>query len=72
MLINCETCLARDIACDDCVVNLIFHEGLLDLGEDEATAIANLAEVGLIPQLRLVPPPAERATVELWKGSATG
>jgi hypothetical protein len=72
MLINCETCLARDIACDDCVVNLIFHEGLLDLAEDEAVAIANLSEAGLIPQLRLVPPEDDRATVELWKGSATG
>jgi hypothetical protein len=72
MLINCETCLARDIACDDCVVNLIFHEGLLDLAEDEAEAIANLSEAGLIPQLRLVPPKIDRATVEAWRDSATG
>jgi hypothetical protein len=72
MLINCETCLARDIACDDCVVNLIFHEGLLDLAEDEAEAIANLSEAGLIPQLRLVPPGSDRATVEGWRDSATG
>lgn len=72
MLINCETCLARDIACDDCVVNLIFHEGLLDLAEDEAEAIANLSEAGLIPQLRLLAPDHDRATVESWKGSATG
>jgi len=72
MLINCDTCLARDIACDDCVVNFIFHEGLLDLGEDEAEAITNLAEAGLIPQIRLLAPDVDRATVVAWKDSATG
>lgn len=72
MLINCDTCLARDIACEDCVVNLIFHEGLLDLAEEETEAITNLAEAGLIPQIRLVEPQGDRATVAGWKDFATG
>ncbi|HUO46590.1 MAG TPA: hypothetical protein VM470_07145 [Acidimicrobiia bacterium] len=71
MLIDCETCLARDIACHDCVVNVIFHEGLLDLSQDEAEAISHLAEAGLIPRLRLVEA-EEKATVLPWKDSAAG
>jgi len=71
MLIDCETCLARDIACHDCVVNVIFHEGLLDLSQDEAEAISHLAEAGLIPRLRLVEA-EETATVLPWKDSAAG
>jgi hypothetical protein len=37
------------------VVTYVFHEGLLDLETDEAEALANLAAVGLVPRLRLVP-----------------
>ncbi|MGH8926862.1 MAG: hypothetical protein ACRDWH_00805 [Acidimicrobiia bacterium] len=72
MLIDCESCLARDIACDDCVVNLIFHEGILDLDDDEAEALDNLAEAGLVPGLRLIAPEPGDATVEPWKDSAIG
>ena len=62
MLIDCDSCLARDIACGDCVVTALFTEGLLDgapldLDEDEAEALSTLAEAGLVPQLRLVPSP---------------
>lgn len=70
MLIDCDTCLARDVACDDCVVNFIFHEGVLDLDQDEADAIGNLAEAGLVPRLRLINP--GKATVAPWKDSAAG
>ncbi len=30
MLIDCDSCLAKDIACDDCVITVLFDEGLLD------------------------------------------
>jgi hypothetical protein len=71
LIIDCDTCLARDVACHDCVVNVIFHEGLLDLSDEEAEAIGNLAEAGLIPKLRMVQRPDD-ATVRPWKDSAAG
>ena len=84
MLIDCDTCLAKDIECNDCVVTVLFSEGLfeegpIDLDQDEAEALSALAEVGLVPQLRLISPhkgsrsegPAP-ATVEPWKDSAAG
>ncbi len=55
MIIDCDTCIARDVACDDCVVNAIFHDGMLALDADEEEALANLAEAGLIPELRFLP-----------------
>ena len=77
MLIDCDTCLAKDIACEDCVVTVLFGEGLLtdrvlDLDQDEAEALATLADAGLVPQLRLVPPPSTATTVAPWKDSAAG
>lgn len=59
MLIDCEQCAMRDTsACDDCVVTCLLGGGPVDLSDDAAEALTNLAEVGLVPQLRLVP--AER------------
>jgi hypothetical protein len=55
MIIDCDTCCGQGTnICDDCVVTFILHEGLLELREDEATALGNLATEGLIPGLRLV------------------
>jgi hypothetical protein len=42
-------------ACDDCVVTFLLLEGPVDLDESEVTALANLAEEGMVPRLRLVP-----------------
>ena len=59
MLIECEQCAMRDTsACDDCVVTFLLSETPVDLDDSEVTALANLAEEGLVPRLRLVP--AER------------
>jgi hypothetical protein len=56
MLIDCQSCaMLNTEVCEDCVVTYVFHEGLLDLETDEAEALANLAAVGLVPRLRLVP-----------------
>jgi hypothetical protein len=59
MLIDCDTCIARDHACGDCVVPVLL--GLkptapepLDLDAAEEAAIGSLAEAGLVPPLRLV------------------
>ena len=77
MLIDCDSCLAKDIACDDCVISVIFQEGFVDEGplnldEAEADALSALADAGLVPQLRLVPGRDRSATVEPWKDSAAG
>jgi hypothetical protein len=59
MLIDCEQCAMRDTsACDDCVVTCLLGDGPIDLSDSQAEAVANLAEEGLVPVLRLVP--AER------------
>jgi hypothetical protein len=59
MLIDCEQCAMRDTsACDDCVVSCLLEGGPVDLSESQVEAVANLAEEGLVPKLRLVP--AER------------
>lgn len=59
MLIDCEQCAMKDTsACDDCVVTFLLDDAPVDLSDPQTEAIANLAEQGLVPQLRLVP--AER------------
>jgi hypothetical protein len=57
MLIDCETCIARDVACRDCVITVLLgaQHDPVDLDEDERAAIGSLAEAGLVPPLRLVP-----------------
>ena len=77
MLIDCDTCLAKDIACDDCVVSVIFREGLLDdgrleLDHEEEEALSALADAGLVPHLRMIARSPDGATVESWKDSAAG
>ena len=78
MLIDCDTCEVRDVACDDCVVSVLLGPtrlapddvtfagtlpagarapmGVYALADDEQAALAVLADSGLVPPLRLVPP----------------
>ena len=64
MLIDCETCIAREHACGDCVMTVLLQiaPAPVDLDDDEQAAIGTLAEAGLVPPLRLVRalPPTER------------
>ncbi|MDQ1686639.1 MAG: hypothetical protein QOC82_3376 [Frankiaceae bacterium] len=61
MIIDCDRCEMRNIACDDCVVNVLLAmpsaadpgEGDLSVGEETAIALRNLADGGLVPPLRL-------------------
>jgi hypothetical protein len=57
MLIDCDTCVARGLACADCVVTVLLHNPPqpVDLDDDEQAAIEQLADAGLVPPLRLVP-----------------
>jgi len=56
MLIDCDTCVVREIHCADCVVSVLFARpgAALELDTAEQTALAALADGGLAPPLRLV------------------
>lgn len=57
MIIDCETCRMRDVACHDCVVTVLLDRSntSVDFDEDEHRAVGALADQGLVPPLRLVP-----------------
>lgn len=63
VLIDCDGCAVRYLACGDCVVTVLLDGpgGLLGVGgrhevdDAEQLALAALAEGGLVPHLRLVP-----------------
>ena len=61
MLIDCETCSVRGIACPDCVISVLLqtpHAPIngIDLDESERNAVSVFAASGLLPPLRLVRP----------------
>jgi hypothetical protein len=56
MIIDCDRCTMRDLACDDCVVSfLLGPPGSAREGFDpeEQAALGVLADSGLVPPLRL-------------------
>ena len=54
MIVDCDRCEVRGLACDDCVVSVLL--GVPDtLLDDERQALEVLADAGLAPRLRLVP-----------------
>ena len=57
MLIDCDGCAVRDLACADCVVTVLLGgpPGVVDVDEEERRALGVLADSGLVPRLRLVP-----------------
>ena len=57
MLIDCDTCKVRGIACGDCVITVLLGSppAGVHLDEEDAAALAVLAEGGLVPPLRLEP-----------------
>jgi hypothetical protein len=79
MIIDCATCIGRPTECADCVVSVVLgsHVGGVDLDADEQTAVAVLADSGLVPPLRLMPAeipvddPRERQTRGADRGTAT-
>ena len=73
MIIDCDTCVVRDVACSDCVVGVLLGMPTVparapgvpaepgdplpvEFGPVERRALDVLADHGLIPRLRLVPP----------------
>lgn len=62
LVIDCDSCQMRDITCGDCVISFLIgppqpRATQVTLVESEAQAIAALVDGGLVPPLRLVPPP---------------
>ena len=57
MLIDCDGCAVRDLACGDCVVTVLLGgpPGVVEVDEGEQRALAVRADSGLVPRLRLVP-----------------
>ena len=57
MLIDCDGCAVRPLACADCVVTVLLGgpPGVVDVDDDERRALDVLADSGLVPRLRLVP-----------------
>lgn len=50
--------MQQTLACRDCVVGHLLHDlmGPIEIDEDRAEALDVLADAGLVPQLRLMPP----------------
>ena len=57
MLIDCDGCAMRDLACGDCVVTVLLGAPpcAVEMDESEARALDVLADSGLVPRLQLVP-----------------
>jgi len=57
MIIDCDSCTMRDIACRDCVVSVLIDTPFerrekATLDDDEARVIDLLASRGMVPPLR--------------------
>ena len=69
MLIDCDSCAMRGLACGDCVVTVLLgapvaaNSDAVELDGAERAALAVLADSGLVPPLRLLraADPPERA-----------
>jgi len=74
MLIDCDTCAARDIACGDCVVAVLLgpRTGGIELDSAEQHALDAFASGGLLPPLRLVPAYPVTDTAESQQTVKTG
>jgi hypothetical protein len=53
--IDCDTCVVRGLACQDCVVTVLLGPPPeLAFGDEEQRALEVLAGSGLVPPLRMV------------------
>jgi hypothetical protein len=55
--IDCDTCLVRGLACQDCVVSVLLGPPPeVGFDDDSQRALQVLADSGLVPPLRMVSP----------------
>ena len=55
MIIDCDTCTMRDLACSDCVVSVLLtisERPNAEITRAEVSAISALSDKGLVPPLR--------------------
>lgn len=64
MVIDCDSCAVRGLACGDCVVSVVLGGPPADVGDDVDVALRVLAAAdlvgGLVRDLRVMPDPVER------------
>lgn len=61
MIIDCDSCVVRGLACEDCVVSVLLGAPPnVELDGEQQRAIGALADAGMVPQLRLMPVQPER------------
>ena len=53
MLLECDLCAMRDLACSDCVVTALRPPEPSEIGEAERRALRVLADARMVPPLRL-------------------
>ena len=56
MIIDCDSCSLRDLACKDCVVSFFLNkaEDSLDLSNQTTDALELLSSRGIVPPLRFL------------------
>jgi hypothetical protein len=72
VLIDCDSCTVRGLACGDCVITVLLGVPPVgvELDADDQAAISALADQGLVPPLRLVTSHAEPDLAGLHHRSA--
>ena len=56
MIIDCDSCMVRGLACGDCVVSVLLGAPPnVELDASEQRAIDALGRAGIVPRLRLEP-----------------
>jgi hypothetical protein len=56
MIIDCDTCVVRGLACGDCVVSVLLGvPPNVEIDALEQRAIDTLGRAGIVPRLRLEP-----------------
>lgn len=56
MIIDCDSCQVRGLACGDCVVSVLLGPPpAIELDAVERRAIDALGRAGIVPRLRLAP-----------------
>jgi hypothetical protein len=58
VIIDCDRCEMRDIACDDCVMSVLLNAPTEAIDAETVSALRVLGDRGLTPRLQLRLPPA--------------
>ena len=68
--VDCDRCMARGPACQDCVITVLLGppSGAVDLDAEEQATLSALAEQGLVPPLRLIAGACPARSVSLPSG----